>query len=90
MPLWLPLRLLVPEVVRLETTQAAISKSKEYQKRQYDKRARKELGDLFPGSAVRMKLPGCDHWNLGEVVKPRCPTAYLIEVDGHRFIRNRR
>ena len=84
----MPPKLLVPEVVPVETTKGAISKSKECQKRQYDKTAGKELEELFPGSTIRMKLPGCENWSLGEVVKPCGPRAYIVEVDGHRFIRN--
>ena len=50
----------------------------------------RHLNPLAPGDAIRMKLPGQDTWMLGECTKKVSNRPYVILIQGHTYIRNRR
>ena len=63
--------------------------AKNAQIEEYNKSAH-HLNSLAPGDAIRMKLPGQDTWTLGECTKKLSNRSYVVLVQGHTYIRNRR
>lgn len=56
----------------------------------YYNRGSRPLSRIYPGDAIRMKLPGCEEWTPGECIKEVSPRSYLVRVGDRQYRRNRR
>ena len=73
----------------IEGVTKRIEKSKEKQKRYFDRQSR-TLKKLSTGDVIRMRCPGDSNWSLGKVIEVMGFRSYLVEVNGRRYRRNRK
>ena len=57
---------------------------------QYYNRSSRPLSQIYPGDAIRMKIPGSAVWTPGECIKEVSPRSYIVRVGDRQYRRNRR
>ena len=57
---------------------------------QYYNRSSRPLSQIYPGDAIRMKIPGSEVWTPGECIQEVSPRSYIVRVGDRQYRRNRR
>lgn len=57
---------------------------------QYYNRSSRPLSQIYPGDAIRMKVPGSEVWTPGECIKEVSPRSYIVRIGERQYRRNRR